>query len=144
MDYSRRDLGLLLSALTVTTAATEAKAMSAALPSKTYQYDDLPVSVNGPNRGRAILKGETHVGFPIELHETELAPGEWPHPPHHHAHEEMVLVREGTLEVTISGRSANLGPGSVAYVASNEEHGWHNVGTGHARYFVFALGRDDV
>ena len=32
--------------------------------------------------------------------------------------------------VTIAGRSANLGPGSVAYVASNEEHGWRNVGTG--------------
>jgi len=47
MDYSRRDLGLLLSALTVTTTATNAStaaAMSAALPSKTYRYDDLPVS----------------------------------------------------------------------------------------------------
>jgi len=147
MDYSRRDLGLLLSALTVTTTATNAStaaAMSAALPSKTYRYDDLPVRANGPNRGRAILKGETHAGFPIELHETELAPGEQPHPPHHHLHEEMVLVREGTLEVTIAGRSANLGAGSVAYVASNEEHGWRNVGNGRARYFVFALGRDDA
>ena len=140
MDYSRRDLGFLLSALTVTNAA----AQSAALPSKTYQYDDLPVTANGPNRARAILKGETHTGFPIELHETELAPGEQPHPPHHHLHEEMVLVREGTLEVTIAGRSANLGAGSVAYVASNEEHGWRNVGNGRARYFVFALGRDDA
>jgi quercetin dioxygenase-like cupin family protein len=148
MDYSRRDLGFLLSALTVTTAATtaatNAAAQSAALPSRTYQYDGLPVTANGPNRARAILKGETHAGFPIELHETELAPGERPHPPHHHLHEEMVLVREGTLEVTISGRSANLGAGSVAYVASNEEHGWRNVGTARARYFVFALGRDDA
>jgi quercetin dioxygenase-like cupin family protein len=144
MDYSRRDLGLLLSALAVTNAATNAAAMSATLGSKTYQYDDLPVSVNGQNRGRAILKGETHAGVPIELHETELAPGERPHAPHHHLHEEMVLVREGTLEVTIGGNSANLGTGSVAYVASNEEHGWRNVGTGRVRYFVLALGRDDA
>src|SRR6202161_4649625 len=117
MDYSRRDLGLLLSALTATTAVTKSAAMSTALGSKTFQYDELPVTANGPNRARAILKGETHAGFPIELHETELAPGERPHAPHHHVHEEMVLVREGTLEVTIGGRSANLGAGSVAYVA---------------------------
>jgi quercetin dioxygenase-like cupin family protein len=144
MDYSRRDLTVLLSALAATNAVTNAAAMSTALSSKTYRYDDLAVTANGPNRARAILKGETHASFPIELHETELAPGEWPHPPHHHAHEEMVMVREGTLEVTIAGHSANLGAGSVAYVASNEEHGWRNVGAGRARYFVLALGRDDA
>ena len=32
--------------------------------------------------------------------------------------------------------------GSVAYVASAEEHGWRNVGAGRAHYFVLALGRD--
>jgi hypothetical protein len=53
------------------------------------------------------------------------------------------IHNEGTLEVTISGRSAQLTPGSVAYVASNEEHGWRNVGTGRARYFVLALGRSN-
>ena len=98
--------------------------------------------MNGENRQRAILKGETHSGFPIEIHETELAPGLAPHPPHHHVHEEMILIHEGTLEVTISGQSVRLGPGSTAYVASNEEHGWRNVGTDRARYWVFAMGGD--
>ena len=144
MDYSRRDLGLLLSGLAAANATTTAAAMSSTLSSRTYRYDDLPVTASGLNHGRAILKGDTHAGCPIELHETELAPGEWPHPPHHHVHEEMVMVREGTIEVTIAGHSANLGPGSVAYVASNEEHGWHNVGAGRARYFVLALGKDDA
>ena len=35
----------------------------------------------------------------------------------------MIMIHEGTMEVTISGRSAKLGAGSTAYVASNEEHG---------------------
>ena len=52
------------------------------------------------------------------------------------------MIHEGTLEVTISGRSAKLGPGSVAYVASGEEHGWRNVGTTRAQYFVLALGQE--
>jgi quercetin dioxygenase-like cupin family protein len=138
MNYSRRDLSRLLPAL----AAAKAAGQVRGLASQTHLYQDLPVRVNGPNRGRSILEGETHTGFPIELHETELAPGEMPHPPHHHVHEEMILVREGTMEVTIAGNSATLGPGSVGFVASGEEHGWRNVGTERARYFVLALGRD--
>ena len=32
-------------------------------------------------------------------------------------------------------------PGSVAYVASNEMHGWKNPGAERAQYFVIALGQ---
>jgi len=123
-------------------AAANAAGQSHVLKSRTYRYEDLPVENEGPNRGRPILEGDTHAGVRIELHETELAPGEMPHPAHHHVHEEMILVREGTMEVTISGKSATLGPGGVGFVASGEEHGWRNVGTGRARYFVLAVGRD--
>ena len=137
MTCSRRDLTFLLPAL----AAAGARAEKA-LPSKTYRFEDLPVRVNGQNRSRAVLKGANRTGFPIELHQTELGPGEAPHLPHHHAHEEIVFIREGTLEVTIEGRASTLGPGSVAYVASNEEHGWRNTGASRAHYFVMALGRD--
>jgi quercetin dioxygenase-like cupin family protein len=138
MNYSRRDLSLLLPIL----AAAKAGAQNAVLPSKTYPFDQLPVHTGGDNQTRPVLDGETHAGVRIELHETELPPGGAPHPPHHHVHEEMILIREGVMEVTISGRSAKLGPGSVAYVASNEEHGWHNAGTTRAHYFVLAIGRD--
>jgi quercetin dioxygenase-like cupin family protein len=123
-------------------AGGQAAGQEHAMPSKTWRYEDLPVKNNGANRQRAVFKGETHKGFPIELHETELAPGEMPHPPHHHAHEEMIIIREGTLAVTILGKTSELGPGSVAYVASGEEHGWRNVGQTRARYMVMALGRD--
>jgi quercetin dioxygenase-like cupin family protein len=137
VKYSRRDLSLLLPAL-----AAKAAAQNPALLSKTYSFADLPVRATGANRQRAVLKGETHAAFPVELHLTELAPGLAPHPPHHHVHEEMIMIWQGTLEVTIAGRSANLGPGSVVYVASGEEHGWRNVGADRAHYFVLALGRD--
>lgn len=139
MNYSRRDLGVVLPALALARAAAQSKT----LPSKIWRFEDLPVRTNGQNRSRAVLNGETHTGFNVELHETELAAGQAPHPPHHHVHEEIILIREGTLEVTIAGRTANLGPGSVAFAASNEEHGWRNVGATPAHYFVFALGRDN-
>jgi quercetin dioxygenase-like cupin family protein len=142
MNFSRRDLGLL--SLAATTVGSTASAAATPLPSKTYRFEDLTVKDNGKTRSRAILNGETHSGFPIEMHMTELAPGEAPHPPHHHVHEEMIMIHEGTLEVTISGNAVKLGPGSSTYVASNEEHGWKNVGTTHALYFVLALGRDQA
>ena len=136
MTPTRRDLALLLPALYAANASGEAPV----LPSKTYSHEALPVKTNGGNQSRAVLNGATHSGFPIEAHETELAPGSEPHPPHHHVHEEMLYIRQGTLEVTILGKSVKLGPGSVAYVASNEEHGWRNVGTDRAAYIVLAFG----
>jgi len=138
MQYSRRELTVALSALAIARAGAE----SAAMPSKCFRYEDLPVKNNGANRQRAVLKGETHSGFLLEMHETELAPGEAPHPPHHHVHEEMIVIREGTMEVTILGQKTQLGPGSVAYMASGEEHGWRNVGATRAKYMVLAFGRD--
>src|SRR5262245_26831398 len=108
MNYSRRDFALFFPALMA--AAGVAGAEAPGLKSKTYPFDDLPVRNSGQNKIRAVLDGKTRGGFPVEMHITELAPGLAPHPPHRHVHEEMIMVREGTLEVTIAGRSAKLGP----------------------------------
>jgi quercetin dioxygenase-like cupin family protein len=137
MNHTRRDLSLLLPAL-----AAAAGAGKNTLASKTFRFEDLAVRTNGQNRSRAVLNGATRTGFEIEAHQTELGPGLAPHPPHHHLHEELLFLREGTLEVTISGMVSRIGPGGVVYVASNQEHGWRNAGSTQAHYFVLALGRE--
>ena len=142
MKLSRRDCYRLLPALAAT-ASAGFPAQADVLPSKAARYEDLPVRTNGENSSRPILEGETHSGFPIEAHATELAPGAQPHPGHRHRHEEIFLIREGTLEVTIEGKSTQLGPGSVAFIASNEEHAVRNIGLIRAKYFVIGLGRDE-
>ena len=116
------------------------------LPSKTYEFTDLPVKTNLKTHGesRQVLDGLTHENFPIDLHITTLAPGEMPHPAHHHEWEEMIFIQTGTLEVNIKGSVTRIGPGSVAYVASNEEHGWKNVGDVASQYFVLAIGRREA
>jgi quercetin dioxygenase-like cupin family protein len=138
MPLSRRDLPLLFPALMAWAAP------AARLVSHAWRYEDLPVKENGPNRSRAILNGATHTGFMIEMHETELAPGLAPHGSHHHVHDELVIVREGTLAVTINGVTTQVGPGSVVYVNSNEEHGLHNAGSTRARYWILTLGREST
>ena len=112
----------------------------AVLASKVYHFQNLPAKASEGNTFREILQGVTHEGYHLELHETDLAPGSAPHPPHHHAHEEIFLIRQGELAVTINGQTSNFGPGSVAYIASNQEHGIRNVGSMHAQYFVFEVG----
>jgi quercetin dioxygenase-like cupin family protein len=139
MNWSRRDLCWWLPVLAASAAAA---AEEPSLPSKAFRFEDLPVNVSGENRFRPVLEGTTHEGVRLEAHETDLAPGGMPHPPHRHRHEEMFLVREGTVEVTIAGRSSLLGPGGVAFIASNEEHGIRNAGSTHAEYFVLGLGSD--
>jgi quercetin dioxygenase-like cupin family protein len=137
MEVSRRDIALLLPALA---AAQEKKAPT--LESKVYEYEDLPVKVNGQNKGRAVLNGVTHGGFPVELHMTELGPGQAPHAPHQHSHEEIVMLRRGSLDVTIEGKTTRMTSGSVTSVASGQMHGWRNPGPEAAEYFVIALGTE--
>ena len=137
MNFSRREWCLFFAAAF---ASTGYAAEDTPLPSKAYIFEDLPVRKNGENILRPIFNGKNHSGVAVEMHETDLAPGAIPHPPHHHEHEEIFMLREGTVEVTIAGQTTRIGPGSVAYVASNQEHGVRNPGPGHAQYFVLALG----
>jgi quercetin dioxygenase-like cupin family protein len=139
MKLSRRELSLLVPAL----AAAQTKEKTV-LPTKVYKFEDLVVKPNGQNQGRAVLDGKTHTGYPVELHITDLGPGMAPHAPHHHTHEEILMLRSGQLDVTIKDVTTRATAGSVIYVYSDEEHGWKNPGPDRAQYFVIALGRDVV
>ena len=137
METSRRELGLLLPAFLAAHAAAAEKS-GTVLPSKCYPFESLPVKKNAENgnESRQVFTGTTHEGFPIDIHITTLQAGQMPHPEHSHVHEEMIMVQTGTLEVTIVGHVTTIGPGSIAYVLSNERHGWKNVGSTPSTYFV--------
>ena len=117
-----------------------ASAQEGALPSKAYPFEKLPVHTENDAQFRDVLKGKLATGESLEVHETTLPPGGAPHPPHKHVHSEMWLIREGTVELFVDGKTFRLGPGSVGFVRSNEEHGIKNVGATAASYFVVAIG----
>ena len=160
MKYSRRELGLLLPALaasatasaqTTPTAAPAAPAAPApgveqlpVMKTRAFIYAELPVTTNGQNRQRRMFTEKTHTGFKIESHQTDLAPGQVNHAPHQHLREEMMLMRSGTIELTIAGKAYKLGPGDVGVIGSNEMHNAKNIGTTRAEYFIVNIGRDDV
>ena len=137
---TRRGFALLMPALAAAQQSSENNRHGDVLPSKAYSFEQLKSRQNGPMKSYQILRGNTHANFPMDLHETELGPGAAPHPPHRHAHEEMLFIREGQVEVTVNGQATLLGPGSCAYLASNDLHGYRNPGAVPAKYFVLALG----
>jgi len=142
MKLSRRDLSALLPALAAAQSAMAQTKEKPTLASKAYRFEDLPEKVNGQNRSRDVFDGKNHSGFPVDIHITELGPGQMPHAAHHHVHEEIVMLQTGLLDVTIEGKLTRVTPGSVVYVNSNEEHGWKNPGPERAQYFVMAIGRE--
>ena len=159
MKYSRRDLRFLLPALAAGTAMAQRTEQSPApaapaaensveklplLKTRSYLYNEIPVTTNGKNKSRRMFTAKTHTGFKMESHQSDIAPGEVNHPPHKHLREEMMLVRLGTMELTIAGTPYRLGPGDVGVIGSNEMHNAKNVGTTRAEYFIVNIGRDDV
>ena len=72
----------------------------------------------------------------LELHLTALRPGMASHPPHHHPGEELILIKEGKLEVSINGKKQPAGPGALIFYASNDLHNLTNVGSTLATYYV--------
>jgi mannose-6-phosphate isomerase-like protein (cupin superfamily) len=142
MPLTRRELcSVFPAALLPALLSTESvSAQQNSLPSAMYPFEILPVQTEDKAQFRSVLKGKLATGESLEVHETTLPPGGAPHPPHHHVHSEMWLIREGTVELTVNGKSSRLGPGSVGFVHSNDEHGIKNAGSTPANYFVVAIG----
>lgn len=70
------------------------------------------------------------------MHITTLNPGMSPHPPHKHPNEELIILRQGTVETLSNGTWVRVGPGSIIFNGSNQLHGFKNVGTEPAIYHV--------
>lgn len=139
---SRRAFAFLIPSFAAAQQAAEKTRRPEVLPTKAYPFENLKMRAAANTKTYAILHGNTHTGVPLDLHETELAAGAEPHPPHRHAHEEMLFVREGAVELILADGKTLLGPGSCAYLASNDLHGYRNPGSVPARYFVFAIGEE--
>jgi len=145
MDVSRRELAALLPMLATAQPQTD----QTVLRSKTYDFGALQgkTDPSGARKGWTVFNGVTTRGMHIGTHISELQPGQSPHPPHQHVHEEIIMLSQGTVEVEFNGKvgelghgqTSTIGAGSVIYIASNDVHGMRNVGRTPAKYFVVEL-----
>lgn len=132
-----RDVLVAVTAVVITSGvAVAARPPAAVLPSSVYDWNTVPEKKTAVGSSRQFLRAPTATLDELELHVTTLNPGQTSHAPHQHANEELIIVREGTVEALVNGDWKRIGAGSVIFQASNSLHGLRNVGSGPATYHV--------
>lgn len=135
---TRRDLVVAVTVASFTWGAV-AWAQSAgrsAMRSSNFSWDELKVDPTATGEKRSVFSEPTTTLDQLAVHITTVKPHERSHAPHRHWEEELIIVKEGTIESMQNGETVTLGPGSVIFEASNDLHGLRNVGDTPASYYV--------
>ena len=111
-------------------------ARSAPIGSTFVDWDKLSFRPGPTGLFCSIFDEPTRALEKMEVHVTMLRPGMSSHSPHHHPWEEILLVKEGQVEVSINGKKLGAGPGALVFFASNDAHNLANVGSTFATYYV--------
>ena len=107
-----------------------------AINSGVYKWADAPtVKKAGPEQ-KTMLEGGTVDFRHLKIHATTLPAHQAPHPAHRHPDEELIIIKEGQLTVTIAGKTKTLGAGSIALMMPGDEHGFDNKSDAPATYYV--------
>jgi quercetin dioxygenase-like cupin family protein len=83
-----------------------------------------------------VVRQPTRTLDELEMHITTLNPHTASHPPHTHPNEEMVIVKEGTLQAHVNGKEIVVPAGGVLFYASMQPHAVQNIGDTPATYYV--------
>ena len=146
MKITRRDLTVAAVSIFIVVAGI-ALAQSTGKPvlhSCVFNWADLKAVPTKMGERRTVFDAPTPTLAEFECHITTLNPGESPHPPHRHADEELMVVKEGTLAALQGDKTNIVTAGGIIFEASNELHGLRNVGTNRATYFVFKFVPHDL
>jgi quercetin dioxygenase-like cupin family protein len=134
---TKRDLFIALLTMGATLGIiTLAQSPQPLMRSSVFDWNAVEAKPTKVGAVRKFFQAPTATLDELECHVTTLNPGESPHPPHQHPDEELVIIKEGTLEALNNGQTKTLGPGSIIFQAANQMHGLRNVGKIPATYFV--------
>jgi mannose-6-phosphate isomerase-like protein (cupin superfamily) len=122
----------LIAQVTETKPSTLAK-----LSSTIFDWEKMqPVPTTNGVR-RTLFDAPTATLDKINCHITTLNPGQASSAePRHHLQEEVIIIKEGTIEATYDGHSETVGPGSVIFFASQANTRLRNPGKVPATYTV--------
>ncbi|MBC7826444.1 MAG: cupin domain-containing protein [Chitinophagaceae bacterium] len=128
----------LLLLLVALISASYSKAQKTdSLPPRVHELAKLETIKEQTRDRKQVMEGSTTALSYFEVHTTTIEPGRAAHPPHvHNDMEELVIVKEGQLKITIKGESKIVGPGSIGFAMPGDEHGFENAGNTIATYYV--------
>jgi quercetin dioxygenase-like cupin family protein len=137
--FKRRDLVLCVASSCATLVlAAGLRSQTQVLSSRIIEWTTIQPRTTNVGEVRDFFRSRTATLDELEVHVTTLRPGERSHEPHQHRSEEVVIVKEGTLEAFANGETKVVGPGSVLFLASNQLHAVRNVGTTNVTYHVMS------
>ena len=138
---TRRDLCVAAVSIVVAVAGV-ALAQSngkTVMHSSVFNWADLKAMPTKVGERREVFDAPTPALAKLECHITTLNAGEASHPPHRHADEELIILKEGTLEAVQGDKTNIVTADGIIFEASNELHGVRNIGTNCATYYVFEI-----
>lgn len=130
---TRRDI---LVGVVVALVAVTATSQTSIMRSTTFDWNSITATKTDVGNVRQFFRTPTATLDELECHVTTLNPGLQSHPPHKHPNEELIIIREGNVEVLSNNEWKKVGPGSVVFNGSNEMHALKNIGTTPAIYHV--------
>ena len=134
---TRRDLAAaaLAAGLTLVCVsyADEAKSL---LDSTAWQWAALAPKKTEVGERRDVVRQPTRTLDELEMHISTLNAHTASHPPHTHPNEEMVIVKEGTLQAHVNGKEVVVPAGGILFFASMQPHAVQNIGDTKATYYV--------
>ena len=86
--------------------------------------------------GRKFFEGPTATLDLLECHASTLRPGATNHAILPRPDDEVIIIKEGTIEAYVKDKWVRVGPGSVIFNAANDLQAMRNVGDGPATYHV--------
>ncbi len=104
--------------------------------SAVYNWADLVPEIAGTREKRPIMAQASATAEMVTIHASTLPPKTPSHEPHAHQEEEIVVVKEGKLEIMISGKTQIAEKGGVVFFASGDLHGIKNIGDAPASYYI--------
>jgi quercetin dioxygenase-like cupin family protein len=134
---TRRDLAAAAIAAGLTLACVSfADDAGGLLDSTAWQWAGLTPKKTEVGERREVVRQQTRTLDELEMHITTLNPHTASHAPHTHPNEEMVILKEGTLQAHVNGKEIIVAGGGVLFFASMQPHAVQNVGDTPATYYV--------
>jgi mannose-6-phosphate isomerase-like protein (cupin superfamily) len=135
---TRREFTLIL--LTILTAAGLAiQAQSdktAGMTSIAMEWASIEAKTNATGSSRKFFEGPTDNLEVLECHASTLNPGATNHVILKRPNDEVIIVKEGTIEAYVNDKWVRVGPGSVIFNAANVPQSMRNPGDSPATYHV--------
>lgn len=107
------------------------------MKSAVFQWDDLSPNPTKVGAVRRVVRAPTATLDELESHITTLNARQSPHAPHQHPNEELLVLKEGSVEAYVNGAWVPVKTGGIMFFASNVPHTVRNVSDGPATYYVF-------